>query len=177
MTTLSGGMTGGGVITMGKVTPSGPVMVGVGGGGGGGEGWGAVGASGDRAAAYRERIGRNLIKTMISRGGNGRLDNGAHGAFGTRQGPGGSIGVDLVAGEFGLAKLAGDERGASGAVLLLGVAVGLVEGEDEDFLQHFDDVIIGVIVVIEEDDAVQRDQAIALEDFSFRGQRRVRHDT
>src|ERR1017187_10695630 len=80
MTTLSGGMTGGGVITRGKVTPSGPVMVGVGvagvegaiGGastGGWGGGLGAVWASRDRAAAYRERIGRNLIKTMISRGG------------------------------------------------------------------------------------------------------------
>src|ERR1019366_7260027 len=96
MTTLSGGMTGGGVITRGKVTPSGPVMVGVGvagvegaiGGaftGGWGGGLGAVWASRDRAAAYRERIGRNLIKTMISRGGNGRLNNGAHGAFGRRQ--------------------------------------------------------------------------------------------
>src|ERR1039457_4415944 len=164
MTTLSGGKTGAGVISRGTVTPSGPVRggltgvepaIGVAATGGlaGGCGGGLAGcwASRDRAAANRERTGRNLIKTMISKGGNGGLDNGAHGAFGTGQAPVGAIGAGLVAGEFGLAQLAGDEHGASGAIHFLGVAVGLVEGEDEDFLEHFDDVIIGMIVVIEED--------------------------
>jgi hypothetical protein len=52
----------------------------------------------------------------------------------TRQAPVRPIGVDLVAGEFGLAQFARDEHGASGPVHLLGVAVRLVEREDEDFL-------------------------------------------
>ena len=63
----------------------------------------------------------------------GGLDNGAHGTLGTRQAPVRSVGVDLVAGEFGLAQFAGDEHGASGPIHLLGVPVGLVEREDEDF--------------------------------------------
>src|ERR1035438_6466393 len=91
MTTLSGGMTGAGVISRGTVTPSGPVRVGLTGvepaiGVAATGGWGGilagVWASRDRAAAYRERTGSNLIKTMISKGGNGGLDKRAHGDFG-----------------------------------------------------------------------------------------------
>lgn len=84
--------------------------------------------------------------------------------------------MDLIAGVFGLAEFAGDEDGAAGAVYFFGVPVGLVEGENEDLLQHFDDVIVGVIVVIEEDDPVQRDELFPFEDFGFWRQRRVRHD-
>jgi hypothetical protein len=42
--------------------------------------------------------------------------------------------MDLIAGEFGLAQFADDEHGASGPIHLFGVAVRLVEREDEDFL-------------------------------------------
>jgi hypothetical protein len=112
------------------------------------------------------------VPCAVLRGG---LDYGAHGAFGTGQAPVGSVGVDLVSGVFGLAQFAGDEHGTAGAIDLFGVAVGLVESEDEDLLQHFDHVIVRVIIVIQKNDAVERDQLLPLHGFNFGRERRVRH--
>ena len=40
-------------------------------------------------------------------------------------------------------------------------------GEDEDLLQHLDHVIVGVIVVVQEDYLVERDQLVPFHDFRF----------
>src|ERR1035437_548943 len=177
-------MTAGWIICSGSVTLSGPVMVGLAGVGGAmGVAWttgfGGVWGTRHMDAAHRGTVRINRMIIMISRaqtGLRGRFDDGAHGTFGTRQAPVRSVGVDLVASEFGLAQFAGNEHGASGAVHLFGVPVGLVEREDEDFLQHFDHVVIRVIVVVQKNDAIQRDQVLPLQDFNVGGQRRFRHD-
>ena len=60
--------------------------------------------------------------------------------------------VDLIFGELGLRLFAGDEYGASGGVDFDGVPEGLGGCNEEEPAEHFDDVGIGVKIVIEEDD-------------------------
>ena len=45
--------------------------------------------------------------------------------------------------------------------------VGLVQSKNEDVLEHFDDVIVGVIVIVEQDDAVEGNQLLAFSTFRF----------
>ena len=61
-------------------------------------------------------------------------------------------GVDLIAGEFGLGAFAGDDDGAPGGIDFEGVAEGLGGGDEKEFAEHVDDIGVGVVIVIEEDD-------------------------
>src|ERR1035437_4025790 len=105
ITTRSAGITAGWTISSGRVTLSGPVIVGLAGVEGATGvactgGFGGIWATRHRAAAHRGRIRKNRMTIMISRaqtGLRGRFDDGAHGTFGTRQAPVRSVGVDLVA--------------------------------------------------------------------------------
>jgi hypothetical protein len=64
--------------------------------------------------------------------------------------------VDLVSGVFRFGKFADDEGRAADGIDFLCVAEGLFEAEKEDLLQHFDHVVVAVIVIVEQDDAIER---------------------
>src|SRR5262249_12519204 len=87
----------------------------------------------------------------------------------------GSVGMNLVTGEFRLGKFAGDENGAARAVDFLGMTVRLVKAEDKNLLEHFDHIIICMVVVVEQNDAVQRRLLLAFDDLGFRCNRGPRH--
>jgi len=85
------------------------------------------------------------------------FDHGRHRPFGAFEPPVPTKAVDLIPGEFGLGKFAGDEDGSPHGIDLLGVTQSLFGGEDEDLLQHLDHVIVGMIVVVDQDYVVERD--------------------
>lgn len=60
--------------------------------------------------------------------------------------------MDLVTGEFGLGKFAGEDDGAAGGIDFGGVAGAFAGRDVEEAAEHLDDVGIGVVVVVEEDD-------------------------
>jgi len=70
--------------------------------------------------------------------------------------------MNLVACEFGLRTLAGDHDGAALGVDLDSVLVGGFERQEEQRPQHFDHVIIRVIVVVEQDDVIERFEALGV---------------
>ncbi len=57
--------------------------------------------------------------------------------------------MDLALAELGFRQLARDQHRAPAPVHFFGVTVSLVEREDENMLEHFDDVVVGMIVVVE----------------------------
>jgi len=59
----------------------------------------------------------------------------------------------------------------------LGVAVCLLGRENENRLQHFNPVIVGVVVVIQQDDAVEGNHLFPLEDFGIGRNRWFGHST
>jgi hypothetical protein len=63
--------------------------------------------------------------------------------------------MNLVAGEFSFWALTGDYDSAAGAIDFDGVLQCHFEREKEEFLEHFDDVIVGVFVIVKEDDMVK----------------------
>jgi len=89
------------------------------------------------------------------------FDDGGHGPFGTGHAPVGAVGMNLIAAEVGLLTLAGHDDGAAGVVDLYGVIEGLAGGHDEELLKHFDDVFVGMVVVVEENDVEKRGELIA----------------
>ena len=70
--------------------------------------------------------------------------------------------MDLVAREFGMRTLASDHDGAAFGVDLDGVLIGGFDGQEKQGAQHFDDVVIGVIVVVQQDDVVERLEALGV---------------
>jgi cysteine desulfurase len=83
--------------------------------------------------------------------------------------------VDLVAGEFGFGKLARDQHGAAAAIYFFGVAVGLLQAEDEDLLQHLDYVVVSVIVIVQQHHAVHRHELFVLYNVGRGRNGRFRH--
>jgi len=59
-----------------------------------------------------------------------------------------AITVDLVAGKLGLFQPTGNQDGPTGEVNFYGVLVGLLPGKAKNLLQHFDNIIVAVIVVV-----------------------------
>jgi hypothetical protein len=55
----------------------------------------------------------------------------------------------LIARKFGFTKLARYQSRSTARVYLFGMPVGLIERENEDFLQHFDYIVVGVVIVVE----------------------------
>ena len=45
--------------------------------------------------------------------------------------------------------------------------VGLIQGEDENPLEHLDYVVVGVIVVVQQHDPVERNQLVPFYDIRF----------
>src|SRR5579863_2548751 len=84
------------------------------------------------------------------------FDHGRHRPFGSFEAPVPAVAVDLIPGKFGLRKFTGDENRAAHGIHLLCVMQSLLGGEDEDLLQHFDHVVVGVIVVVDQDYVVER---------------------
>src|SRR5665213_810553 len=64
--------------------------------------------------------------------------------------------MDLIAPEFRLRQFTRDQHRAAVRIYLLSVAQRLFTGENKDLLQHLDDVIVGMIVVIQKDHAIER---------------------
>jgi hypothetical protein len=64
--------------------------------------------------------------------------------------------MDLIAGKLGFRQLAGNQDCASGGIHLFRMMKGLFEGENKDLLQHLDHIVVAVIVVIEQHDAIER---------------------
>jgi hypothetical protein len=65
-------------------------------------------------------------------------------------------GVDLIAGEFGLRAFASDDDGAASGIDFEGVTEGPGGGDEEKFSEHFNDVGVRVVIVVEEDDVEMR---------------------
>src|SRR5579875_4118475 len=63
--------------------------------------------------------------------------------------------MDLVAGELRLRFLTCDHNGASGSVHLDCMLQGNVGGKHKEFLKHFDYIIVGVLVVIQQHNVIQ----------------------
>ena len=63
-----------------------------------------------------------------------------------------SVGVDLVSFEFGAFFRCGIDDDAAGGIDLASHEVGSLPGVAEELAEHSDDVVIGMVVVIEEDD-------------------------
>lgn len=64
--------------------------------------------------------------------------------------------MDLIAGEFGLGKFAGEDDGAAGGINFNGVAEALRGGDEEEAAEHFDDVEVGMVIVVEQDHIEER---------------------
>ncbi len=64
--------------------------------------------------------------------------------------------MNLVPRILGFGQFAGDQGSAACRIHLLGVPKRLLRREDENLLEHFDYVVVGMIVVIEEDNLVKR---------------------
>ena len=83
--------------------------------------------------------------------------------------------MNLIAREFRVRQFTNNQNRAAAPVHLLGVMVGLIQGEDEDPLEHLDYVVVGVIVVVQEHDPVERNQLIPFYHFRFGRDRRLSH--
>src|SRR5271157_58534 len=105
-----------------------------------------------------------------------RFDHRRHGSLGAGKPPIRTVGVNLVAREFRVRQFADDQNRAAATVHFFGVPVGLIQGEDEDPLEHLDHVVVGVIVVVQEHDPVERNHLVPFYDFRFGRDRRLRHD-
>jgi hypothetical protein len=66
-----------------------------------------------------------------------------------------SISKDLIAPELGFFEPAGNQHGSLRLIDFHGVLVGLLHSEAEKSLQHLDNVVITVVVIIEQDDIVK----------------------
>lgn len=98
----------------------------------------------------------------------GGLDHRRHRTLGTRKPPIRAITLDLVAREFGLGQFAGDQDRSACRVDLLRVPQRLLRREYENLLEHFDHVIVCVIVVVQKHHAVERAFGDFFEYFSAR---------
>ena len=75
--------------------------------------------------------------------------------------------MDLIARKFGVRTLTGDHDGAACGIHLDGVLIGGFERQKEQRPQHFDHVIVGVIVVVKQDDVEQRLETLGVVSSGF----------
>jgi hypothetical protein len=79
--------------------------------------------------------------------------------------------MDLVARVFSLRALTGDHNGAPRGIHLDRVLIGGFNRQEEQRTKHLHHVIVGVQVVIEQDDMVERGEAFAFGSSAFRSSR------
>ena len=72
--------------------------------------------------------------------------------------------MDLIAGEFRLRELTGNHNRSALGIYLDRMLIGGFERQEKQGTQHFNYVVIGMFVVIEQDDVVERKET-----FGFRG--------
>jgi len=70
--------------------------------------------------------------------------------------------VDLIASELGFRAFTSDDDRPAGSVDLNGALEGDVERKEEELLKHFDDVVVSVLIVIEQDDVEKATMLLAL---------------
>ena len=63
--------------------------------------------------------------------------------------------MDLIAGVFGLFQFACDDRSAARSVYFLRVVQRLIVRQNEDLAQHLDNVVVGMVVVIQQHHTVE----------------------
>ena len=96
-----------------------------------------------------------------------RFDDRRHGSPGPGKPPIGTVGMNLIAREFRVRQFTYDQDRTAAAIHLFGVMVGLIQGEDENPLEHLDYVVVGVIVVVQQHDPVERNQLVPFYDIRF----------
>ena len=79
--------------------------------------------------------------------------------------------MDLVARVFGLRPFTRDHHRATRRIHLHCVLISSLDRQEEQSAQHFHDVIVGVLIVIEQDDMVKRRAQLAFKSSSFRSGR------
>src|SRR5947209_2337669 len=89
------------------------------------------------------RLMKRVWKGLFSR----RFHYSGHGAFASRQPPVAPESMHLIAAKFRLRKFAHDQHCPAEGVDFLCVPERLFIGKYEDFLEHFDHVIVRMIVV------------------------------
>jgi len=75
--------------------------------------------------------------------------------------------VDLVPGEFGLWKLTSNDNRAAGGVNFPGVQESFGLRKQEQAAKHFDHVVVGVFIIVEQDDMIERDKTLPFLDLGF----------
>ena len=83
--------------------------------------------------------------------------------------------MDLIAGELGFPQFASDQHGAPAPVHFFSVPVSLLQSENKDLLEHFNDVVVGVVIVVQKNHPIKGDQLFPFQDFRFRSDGRLRH--
>jgi hypothetical protein len=76
--------------------------------------------------------------------------------------------MNLIACVFGLRALTRDDDRAAGGIHLNSVLIGGFDRQEEQRAQHFHHVIVGVLVIIQQDDVVKGCEAFAFESSGFR---------
>ena len=97
----------------------------------------------------------------------GRSEDSGHRSFGLGHAWVRSVGVNLVAREFSRRALAGDDDGTAGGIHLDRVLQSGFRGQEKEFLQHLDDIVIGVLVVVKQDDMEKTPMFLALNVFQL----------
>jgi len=70
--------------------------------------------------------------------------------------------MDLIAREFGVRTLTGDHNSTAFSIHLDGVLIGGFKGQKEERSQHFDDVVVRMVVVVQQNDMEQRLQTLGV---------------
>jgi hypothetical protein len=86
----------------------------------------------------------------------GRLNYGGHRAFALRHAPVRAKRVDLIPGELGFGKGARQQDSTAAGIHFYSMLIGLIERKDKERLQHLDNVVIGMIVVVEQHHVIGR---------------------
>ena len=79
--------------------------------------------------------------------------------------------MDLIPRVFGLRALTRDDNRAPSGIHLHSMLICGFDREEEQGTQHFHDVIVGVLVVVKQDDMVERREAFAFGSSGFRSSR------
>ncbi len=96
-----------------------------------------------------------------------RLDDGSHGPARIGHARVGAIGVDLVPAELGLFKLAGYDDGAPRGVHFHGSIQGRFGRQNEQLAEHFDDVVVRMFVIVEQNHVKERRKAFFFDGFGL----------
>jgi hypothetical protein len=79
--------------------------------------------------------------------------------------------MDLDLSELGLLQFTSDDDGATGGVYFHGLLERGFRGEHEELAEHLDYVVVGMLVVVQKNDVIQRSKFFALSGLQLRNNR------